>query len=136
MAAKIDLFDLSRRPIEDFCCQSSECPDCGRRGAGNLSFRDCGGAQMQIRMIYCRTCRTIFSERKGTPLAGGSLTPEKALSVLEHLREGCGTRGTARLVGLHRDTVTRWARLAGDHAKNLHGELVASSPSHLRDPAR
>ena len=128
--------ELGRRPIEDFCCQSRDCPDSGRRGAGNLSFRGSGGARKQIRLIYCSTCRTIFSERRGTPLFGGALAPEKALSVLQHLREGCGTRATARLVGVHRDTVTRLARLAGRHAKGVHEELVAFSPSHQRDPAR
>jgi hypothetical protein len=52
------------------------------------------------------------------------------LAVLEHLAEGCGVRQTARLVGVNKDTVTRLALLAGDHAKATHDELVAFSPLH------
>jgi hypothetical protein len=37
-------------------------------------------------------------------------------------------RETGRLVGVHRDTVMRYSRLAGDHAREVHDELVAVSP--------
>ena len=47
---------------------------------------------------------------------------------MEHLREGCGIRGTSRLVKVHKNSVMRYARLAGDHANKLHDELVATSP--------
>ena len=63
------------------------------------------------------------------------LTP-KVLAVLEHLAEGCGVRQTARLVGVNKDTATRLARLAGEHAKGTHDEVVAFSPQHPRSPAR
>ena len=117
------------RPIEDFCCQNTECPDHGVRGKGNLKFEGWSGHKRAIRMIRCRTCRAHFSERKGTPLSGSKLPVETTLSVLNHLREGCGTRSTARLVGVSKNTVTRYVLLAGDHGKKLHDELVAFSPS-------
>lgn len=126
---------LPERPIEDFCCQTSGCPDQGIRGKGNLKFQGHGGRDGQIRMIYCRTCRRVFSERAGTPLFRCRLSPEKALAVLDHLREGCGTRATARLVGVHRDTVTRLARKAGLHAAPLHDELAGFSPRDEGGPA-
>ena len=47
---------------------------------------------------------------------------------MEHLREGCGIRGTGRLVGVSINTVTRYARLGGEHAEKLHNELVDVSP--------
>src|SRR4051812_40302410 len=56
------------------------------------------------------------------------LTKEKAIALLGHVAEGCGVRQTERLVGLHRDTVTRYGRKAGEHAKAAHDELVALSP--------
>jgi hypothetical protein len=40
------------------------------------------------------------------------------------------------LVGVHRDTVVRLARLAGDHAHDAHDEFVAFSPSDPRGPVR
>ena len=89
-----------------------------------------------IRLLYCNACKARFSERKGTPLFHCHLPEEKALAVLEHLDEGCGVRQTGRLVGVHRDTVVRLARAAGEHAHDAHDELVAFSPSDPRGPVR
>jgi len=69
-----------------------------------------------------------FSERKGTPLFGSQLTEDQAVSIFEHLAERNGVRATARLVRVNRNTVVRYARLAGDHARLLHDERVAFSP--------
>jgi transposase-like protein len=56
------------------------------------------------------------------------LPDDKALAVLKHIQEGCGTRSTSRLVGVDKNTVTRYLARAGAHAKQLHEELVAFSP--------
>lgn len=123
--------DLSR-----FCCQNSGCPHHGVRGGENLSICDRYGKQKQYRLLYCRSCKARFSERKGTPLFRSQLPPETVASVLEHIAEGCGVRKTERLVGVHRDTVTRYSRLAGTHAKDVHDDLVALSPPHEGGPVR
>jgi len=115
-----------------FCCQNSDCPDYGQRGGENLTVCGRFGKDHRVRLLYCRTCKARFSERKGTPLFNTKLSDEQAQTVLAHVAEGCGVRSTSRLVGVHRDTVTRLARLSGDHAKALHEELVAFSPSHRR----
>src|SRR5215472_14352607 len=117
--------DLSR-----FCCQNHGCPDHGKRDAGNLTVCARYGKDKQRRMLYCRTCKARFSERKGTPLFGSQLTEEKALALFEHLAERNGVRATARLVKVNRNTVVRYSRLAGDHARQHHDELVALSPEH------
>ena len=116
--------DLAR-----FCCLETECPDYGKRGAGNLSVCDRYGRSKQRRMLRCATCKVRFSERKGTPLFRACLPEETIVSVLAHIDEGCGVRKTGRLVGVNKDTVVRYSKLAGGHAKNLHDELVAFSPS-------
>ena len=56
------------------------------------------------------------------------LSKEKAISILDHIREGCGTRSTSRLVGVDKNTVTRYVRVAGDHAIKMHDALVSVSP--------
>ena len=56
---------------------------------------------------------------------------QPALAILKHLREGCGTRATGRLVEVDKNTVTRYLAISGAHAERLHDELVAFSP---RDP--
>jgi transposase-like protein len=117
--------DLSR-----FCCLNEHCPDHGRRGAGNLTVCALYGKDGHRRMLYCRSCKARFSERKGTPLFGSQLTEGQAVSIFEHLADRNGVRATARLVKVNRNTVVRYARLAGDHARQLHDELVTFSPEH------
>jgi len=115
--------DLSR-----FCCLNSRCSDYGRRGGENLTVTMRYGKGREIRLLRCRTCKERFSERRGTPLFHSKLPVDKSLSVLQHLHEGCGVRATHRLVGVNRNTVSRYGKLAGGHAKALHEELVAFSP--------
>ncbi len=38
-------------------------------------------------------------------------------------------RQTSRLVGVNKNTVVRLAVVAGQHAKDVHDEIVAFSPS-------
>jgi LacI family transcriptional regulator len=119
-----------------FCCQNLDCPDVGKRGHGNLSVTSRYGPGKTRRMLRCRTCKIRFSERKGTPLFDTRLSAEKVTAVLAHVAEGIGTRKTARLTGVHPDTVSRYTRRAGDHAAELHDESVAFSPGNSRGPVR
>lgn len=118
------------------CCLNADCADHGRRDAGNLRVHSRCGAEKQYRILQCRTCGARFSERKGTPLYRSHLPEQTAVSILEHLDEGCGVRQTGRLVRVHRDTVMRYGRLAGQHAHGAHDQLVAFSPDDPRGPAR
>ena len=122
--------DPSSLPIEHFFCHNSDCSDHGKRGHGNVYFRGWSGRDKQIRMVYCRTCKRSYSQRKGTALERSQLPTDKVVSVLDHLREGCGIRATSRLTGVSRDTISRYLARAGDQANNLHDELVAFSPSY------
>lgn len=121
--------EMARLAIADCFCHNSACPDHGKRGHGNVYFRGWSGRGKLIRMVYCRTCKASYSERKGTALERSQLPPDKAIAVLDHIREGCGIRATSRLTGVARDTIARTIARAGDQAKNLHDELVAFSPA-------
>jgi hypothetical protein len=116
--------------IEHYFCHNSACADHGKRGNGNVYFRGWSGREKRIRMVYCRTCKRSYSERNGTALERCQLPTDKAVSVLDHLREGTGVRATSRLTGVSKSTVSRYLAKAGDQARNLHDELVAFSPSH------
>ena len=122
--------------LSGFCCLNCDCPDQGKRGAGNLTVTSRYGPDKARRMLRCRTCKTRFSERKGTPLFDARLPPEKVESVLEHVAEGCGVRQTGRLCKVAPNTVARYSRLAGAHARDAHDELVAISPPDDRSPVR
>jgi hypothetical protein len=115
--------------IEHFFCHNSGCPDHGKRGHGNVYFRGWSGRDKRIRMVYCRTCKRSYSQRKGTALERSQLPTDTVVSVLDHLREGVGVRATSRLTGVSRDTVSRYLVRAGEQSKKLHDELVAFSPS-------
>ncbi len=82
--------DLSR-----FCCLNSDCPEYGKRGAGNLTVTSRYGSHKERRMLRCRVCKDRFSERKGTPYFDSRLPPETFQSVLDHIAEGCGVRRPA-----------------------------------------
>jgi hypothetical protein len=114
--------------LERFCCQNPSCHGYGKRGLGNLSVCDRCGKKGQWRVLYCRLCRARFSERKGTVFYRSRLPQEKVVAILRHVEEGVGMRKTGRLEGVKEDTVIRYARQAGLHAKDLHDELVAFSP--------
>src|SRR3954469_4317657 len=123
--------DLSR-----FCCLNADCPTYGRRGDGNLSVCMRYGGEQRHRSLYCATCKARFSERKGTPLFDARLPRATLLAVLAHLADGCGVRQTARLVGVGKDTVTRLAPIAGDHARPPHDALGGFPPGDGRRPTR
>lgn len=119
-----------------FCCQNPACSDYGLRGRDNLRVGFRYGPRKQRRMLVCRTCQTRFSERKGSAFFGSRLPDGQALAVCEHLQDGCGVRQTARLVGVDKDTVVRYALRAGTHAQQAHDELVAFSPHDPGSAAR
>ena len=114
--------------LSSFCCQNSECDHYGKRNCNNLSVCLWYGKTQQIRLLRCRICKARFSEYKGTPYFNSRLPKSEVSNILEHLREGNGIRRTGRLVKHSTDTVLRYNALAGQHALNLHDELVAISP--------
>jgi transposase-like protein len=113
-----------------------DCPDYSKRGTGNLSVSNRYGPNYERRLLYCSTCKARFSERKGTPLFGARLAEKDIVSLLAHIDEGCGVRKTSRLLGVNKNTVVRYSLLAGQHAKDLHDELVAFSPEDAGGPVR
>lgn len=126
-------------PMDDlrkFSCQNPDCTDYGRRGLDNLRVCFRYGPQQSTRVLACRTCRKRFSERKGSALYRCRLPEDKAIAVFQHLQDDCGVRQTSRLVGVNKNTVTRLAQVAGTHARQVHDELVAFSPSDPRSPVR
>ena len=112
-----------------FCCQNPDCPDYGKRDQNNLTVCGVYGAH-DYRLLRCKTCKGRFSERKGTVLFNSKIDSETAISVLEHISEGCGLRKTSRLTQVSLGTVYRLSREAGKHAKMAHDELVAFSPTN------
>jgi hypothetical protein len=89
--------NTTRPPLESLACVNPDCDLYGQKGGANLIIRKVYG-QDQIRYLRCRCCQEEFSERKNTALWNSKIPEAKAVSVAEHLAEGCSRKGTARLV--------------------------------------
>src|SRR5258708_2563916 len=95
----------------------------GQAGQHTLTVRKRYGKD-GIRYLRCRECGAEFSERKNTALWNTKVSEERAVSVAEHLAEGCSLKATARLAKVHPSVVTRLNRKAGGHAEAFHDERV------------
>lgn len=124
-------FDVRR-----YCCQNERCVAYGSVGAGNLTTSGWVDKGKTIRLILCKTCGKRFSSRKGTVFFRSHLPPGEVVNILNHVQEGCGMRQTGRLTHHKEDTVIRYARRAGAHAKALHEKLVAFSPADAGSAVR
>ena len=113
----------NRPPIETLACPYSDCHLYARTAAGNLTVRKLYGKD-RIRYLRCRACAREFSERKNTALFNSKIEERKAVSVAEHLAEGVSTKAASRLVGVSAEAVRRLRRNLGEHARDLHDELV------------
>jgi transposase-like protein len=122
--------------LKNFFCWNKKCLKYGIRGAENIRVKDWYGKNNDIRLLKCLDCGQRFSERRGTIFFDSRLPKEKTLSVMEHVAEGVGVRKTGRLTKVNRATVSRLTKLAGEHAEQVHEELVAFSPQHGRTTVR
>jgi transposase-like protein/IS1 family transposase len=92
-------------------------------GLGNLVVRKTYGHD-RIRYLRCHHCGQEFSERRGRALFNTKVTEEKAVSVINHLDEGCGLKSTARLAHVSNDTVRRLIRVTGKVSEQIHDKKV------------
>jgi len=113
----------SRPALETLACVNERCAWYGQKGQDNLTVRKTYGKD-RIRYLRCRCCGAEFSERKQTALWNTKVTEEKAVSVADHLAEGCSLKATARLAKVHPSVVRRLNEKAGLHAEAFHDERV------------
>lgn len=105
-------------------CVNQACPLHGRKGEGNIRLKGHGGKGLRIHELICTECDKAFSENHGTPFYMSRLPRERVLDIVRHLLEGCGIRGTARLLGHHPDTVVRCLRLVAPHVLAVLNSLL------------
>jgi IS1 family transposase/transposase-like protein len=113
----------TRPPLKSLACVNPDCDLYGQRGCDNLTIRKVY-SQDQIRYLRCRACQDEFSERKNTALWNSKIPEAKAISVAEHLAEGCSLKSTARLVKVDPSTVRRLNGKVGRHGQQYHEQEV------------
>jgi IS1 family transposase len=81
-----------------------------------------------IGMVHAVVHRFIASSvlRAARMVPMNILPIEKQLKVIAHLVEGCSIRATARLVGVHRDTVMDLGARIGDGCRQVHDRLFCN----------
>jgi transposase-like protein/IS1 family transposase len=79
----------------------------------------------------CLTCGKTFGGPKEKPLGSMILSEEKAISVLQHLVEGCSIRSTERITGVHRDTILKLLVVVGEKCERLMNERIKGL--HVRE---
>ena len=115
--------NTTRPPLESLACVNPECDLYGQKGGTNLIIRKVYGED-QIRYLRCRHCQEEFSERKNTALWNSKIAEAKAVSVAEHLADGCGIKSTARLVKVDTSVVRRLNQKVGRHGRAYHEQEV------------
>lgn len=113
---------------KNLACPNEKCEKYGKIGEENIVFRNKYGKQPSQNLFRCKCCDKTFSERKGTPFFGFHLPEEKILLIIKCLIEGNGTRATARICGVHRDTVTKIIRRFGTHSEQISQLFLQNYP--------
>jgi IS1 family transposase/transposase-like protein len=113
----------TRPPIESLACIDPRCEKYGQKGQDNLTVRKVYGKD-EIRYLRCQCCGTEFSERKNTALWHTKVSEARAVSVAEHLGEGCSLKATARMAKVDFSVVQRLKRKLGEHGEAFHDERV------------
>lgn len=94
------------------------CPDC------NILANKFGRHKTGLQRYRCPQCKKTFTEPHSKPLGDMLLSEEKAISVLQHLVEGCSVRSTSRITGVHARTILNLLSLAGEKCERLLTERI------------
>lgn len=119
IAETIPYKEVMNETATKLACPNETCEMYGQIGAGNIVFRNKYGKEASQNLFKCKSCKKTFSERKGTPFFGFHLPEETIFRIIRCLIEGNGTRATARICAVHRDTVTTIIRCFGDHSHRM-----------------
>jgi transposase-like protein len=92
--------------------------------ACNAPTKKAGKDRKGHQRYQCLTCRVTFIESYEKPLGEMILVEEKAISVLQHLVEGCSIRSTERITGVHRDTILRLLVVVGGKCERMMEERI------------
>ena len=73
---------------------------------------------------HCHHCGRYFIETRNTPLYNSRLPRDDVLIIAKHSTEKTSIRGVSRVIGHHRDTISRYYHLIGEHAENLNDHFI------------
>jgi IS1 family transposase len=106
-------------PLESLACPFPACEDYAKTNRGNLYVRKQYGPR-SLRLLRCRSCGREFSKTHSTPIWNTKLSPERFISISNHIAEGHTASGITRTCNVHHDTVDRIMRLTSEQAEPIH----------------
>nr|CBH39118.1 hypothetical protein BSM_25960 [uncultured archaeon] len=120
--------DLNEIDTTRFFCPNETCPNYARLGPDNKILRAgyYGKGEKRTQMLKCKVCGKRFSIHKGTPLFNLKADEGAFYGTIAHLVEGNGIRATARIMGINKDTVSKWLKKASMHAEAVSQYLMAN----------
>ena len=118
------------------CCPNPECPDYQKYDQGNLVFNDWIGEDKALARLRCTTCKTRFSENKGTLFEQSRVPWEQVICLYPCLVPGTSIEATADICEVNSKSGSRIVTLAGEHHRAVHDFLVQElkvRECHLKD---
>jgi IS1 family transposase/transposase-like protein len=105
-------------------------------GKARVICNDCGTemkkfgffGKERIQRYRCKNCGQCRSDIPDRPLDTMRVPFDKAVQIVNMLVEGISVRATARLSGVHRDTVLRVLEMAGEKCILLHDKMMRDLP--------
>jgi len=94
------------------------CPTC------NKPAKKFGTHRNGLQRYRCSLCKKTFTEPHTRLFGDMILSEEKAISVLQHLVEGCSVRTVSRLTGVHPRTILNLLTLVGERCEKLMNERI------------
>jgi IS1 family transposase/transposase-like protein len=92
--------------------------------ACNATTKKFGKDRKGNQRYRCLTCKKISVESQPRLLGDMILDEAKAISVLQHLVEGCSVRTTSRIVDVHPRTILNLLSLAGERCERMMTERI------------
>jgi len=89
------------------------CPTC------NILANKFGKDRQGLQRFRCPKCKKTFLEPHERPLGEMRLSLEKAVSVIQHLVEGCSIRTTERITGVEKRTILSLLAVVGERCEKL-----------------
>lgn len=94
------------------------CPTC------NAQTKKFGKDRNGLQRFRCLVCKKTFLEPHKRPLDDMRLPIEKAVSVIQHLVEGCSIRTTERITGVEKRTILTLLALVGERSESLMTQRI------------
>lgn len=90
----------------------------------NAPSKKFGKDRNGIQRFRCLTCKRTFLDAHDKPLGEMRLSMDKALSVIQHLVEGCSIRTTERITGVEKRTILNLLEVVGERCEKLMEDRI------------